>query len=158
MPKGSANSLRSSQRKSLLGPATGKGKICYGDEVVLAGAHRMPFSSAVRAGDFVFVSGVTAIDINGAHNLVGIEAQTHSVLGTIRDVLARAGCELADVVKTTVWLDDPRDFMNFNRVYREYFPKDPPARSTVQSSLMLDGKVEIEAVAYRPLINLDAKR
>jgi len=126
-------------------------KICYGDTVVLAGAHRMPFSSAVRAGDFVFVSGVTAIDPNGAHDLVGIEPQTRRVLDTIRDVLAQAGCTLADVVKTTVWLDDPRDFMNFNRVYREYFAENPPARSCVQSALMLDGKVEVEAIAYRPL-------
>lgn len=153
MPKSLKYPIRRSPRKAPTRPTAGKGKICYGDEVVLAGAHRMPFSSAVRAGDFVFVSGVTAIDPNGAHVLVGIEAQTHSVLGTIRDVLARAGCELADVVKTTVWLDDPRDFMNFNRVYREYFPEKPPARSCVRSSLMLDGKVEIEAIAYRPLAN-----
>jgi reactive intermediate/imine deaminase len=127
------------------------GKVCYGAPIILAGAYRMPFSSAVRAGDFVFISGVTAIDDNGAFSLVGIEAQTRRVLDTIRTVLAEAECSLADVVKTTVWLDDPRDFWNFNRVYREYFPEDAPARSCVRSGLMLDGKVEIEAVAYRPL-------
>jgi len=127
------------------------GKVCYGAPIVLAGAQRMPFSSAVRAGDFVFVSGVTAIDENGAFSLVGIEAQTHRVLNTIRAVLEDAGCSLADVVKTTVWLDDPRDFWNFNRIYRDYFPEEAPARSCVRSSLMLDGKVEIEAIAYRPL-------
>jgi reactive intermediate/imine deaminase len=151
MPKSLKNPPRRSPQKASEPAAVSKRKICYGEEVVLAGAHRMPFSSAVRAGDFVFVSGVTAIDANGAHDLVGIEAQTRRVLDSIRDVLSKAGCELADVVKTTVWLDDPRDFMNFNRIYREYFPKEPPARSCVRSSLMLDGKVEIEAIAYRPL-------
>jgi reactive intermediate/imine deaminase len=132
-------------------PRTDAGRVCYGAPVVLAGALRMPFSSAVRAGDFVFVSGVTAIDENGAFSLVGIEAETRRVLDTIRVVLEEAGCSLTDVVKTTVWLDDPRDFGNFNRIYREYFPENAPARSCVRSSLMLDGKVEIEAIAYRPL-------
>lgn len=126
-------------------------KVCYGEPIVLAGAHAMPFSNAVRAGDLIFVSGVTAIDEHGGHTLVGIEAQTRRILDRIRHVLADVGCTLDDVVKTTVWLDDPRDFWNFNRVYREYFPVDPPARSCVRSSLMLDGKIEIEAIAYHPL-------
>jgi reactive intermediate/imine deaminase len=137
-------------RRGKAGGAQGSAKTCFGAPIVLAGAQRMPFSSAVRAGDFIFVSGVTAIDENGAFSLVGIEAQTRRVLDTIRTVLAETGCTLADVVKTTVWLDDPRDFWNFNRIYREYFPENPPARSCVRSSLMLDGKVEIEAIAYRP--------
>ena len=145
--------MRKNTRKSSKAATTCAvaGKVCYGAPIVLAGAQRMPFSSAVRAGDFVFVSGVTAIDENGAFSLVGIEAQTHRVLNTIRAVLENAGCSLADVVKTTVWLDDPRDFWNFNRIYRDYFPEEAPARSCVRSSLMLDGKVEIEAIAYRPL-------
>jgi enamine deaminase RidA (YjgF/YER057c/UK114 family) len=65
-------------------------------------------------------------------------------------VLAEAGCGLEDVVKTTVWLADPRDFWSFNRVYGEFFPHHPPARSTVRADLMLDCKVEIEALAYKP--------
>ena len=144
-------------RKTGSGPATLKkksgatrGKEFFGAPIVIAGAHRMPFSGAVRSGDWVFLSGVTAIDENGAFTIVGIEAQTRRVLDTVRNVLAEAGCEMSDVVKATVWLDDPRDFWNFNRVYREYFPENPPARSCVQSRLMLDGKIEIEVIAYRP--------
>ena len=66
-------------------------------------------------------------------------------------VLERAGCTLADVVKATVWLDDARDFGAFNKVYAEYFGAAPPARSTLVSPLVIDGKVEIELVAYKPL-------
>jgi enamine deaminase RidA (YjgF/YER057c/UK114 family) len=65
--------------------------------------------------------------------------------------LKLADCEMSDVVKTTVWLHDTRDFWSFNRVYATFFPDDPPARSTLKSELMLDAKVEIEALAYRPL-------
>jgi enamine deaminase RidA (YjgF/YER057c/UK114 family) len=54
------------------------------------------------------------------------------------------------VVKCTCWIDDPRDFGRFNAVYREYFGDDPPARSTVRSQLVLDGKLEVEAIAYKP--------
>ena len=55
------------------------------------------------------------------------------------------------MVKTTVWLEDARDFGPFNAVYGKHFPKDPPARTTVESRLMLDIKIEVEAVAYKPL-------
>jgi enamine deaminase RidA (YjgF/YER057c/UK114 family) len=57
---------------------------------------------------------------------------------------------MSDVVKTTVWLEDTRDFWSFNRVYGEFFPNEPPARSTVRADLMLDCKVEVEATAYKP--------
>ena len=69
----------------------------------------------------------------------------------LKVVLAEAGCTLADVVKATVWLDDPRDFGPFNDVFRKHFGDAPPARSTLVSQLVLDGKVEIELVAYKPL-------
>lgn len=147
---GTAGKAGTGSRSAKTKGATKGGKEFIGAPIILAGAHRMPFTSAVRAGDWVFLSGVTAIDENGAFTIVGIEAQTRRVLDTIRNVLAEAGCEMSDVVKATVWLDDPRDFWNFNRVYAEYFPENPPARSCVQSRLMLDGKVEIEVLAYRP--------
>ena len=66
-------------------------------------------------------------------------------------VLALADCTLEDVVKCGVWIDDPRDFWTFNRVYASYFPNGGPARSTVESRIMVDAKVEIDAVAYKPL-------
>ena len=126
-------------------------KQIYGEPIVVGGAMRMPLSRAVRAGDWVFLSGVAAIDANGAVVPGGIEAQTKAVLEVIRDTLELADCEMGDVVKTTVWLDDTRDFWNFNRVYSTFFPEDPPARSTLKSELMLDAKVEIEVLAYKPL-------
>ena len=65
--------------------------------------------------------------------------------------LALAGCTLDDVVKTLVVIADARDFGAFNKVYASYFPNNPPARTTLEARLMIDIKVEIEAVAYRPL-------
>ncbi len=109
----------------------------------------LPFSKAYRAGDFIYVSGQVAFDENG--NLVegGIEAQTRQVMRNLDAVLAEAGCGLEDVVKTTVWLDDVRDFGRFNATYAEFFLGDAPARSTVRADLMIDAKIEIEAVAYK---------
>ena len=68
-----------------------------------------------------------------------------------RRILEKAGCTLDDVIKCNVWLADARDFWSFNKVYASYFPGVPPARSTVQSPLMIDAKIEIDCVAYRPL-------
>lgn len=116
-----------------------------------AGGQPLPFSPAVRAGDFVFVSGQVAMTDTGELEPGGIEAQTRRTMENIVAILAKAGCSLADVVKMNVWLDDPRDFWTFNRVYAGFFPDGAPARSTVQSSLMIDAKIEIDAVAYRPL-------
>ncbi|MFC3075916.1 RidA family protein [Shinella pollutisoli] len=114
------------------------------------GTSHVPLTPAVRAGDFIFVSGQVPVGADG--ELVGgtIERQTRQVLDNIRAVLALAGAELADVVKTTVWIDDARDFPAFNKVYGSYFPRNPPARTTAEGRLMADIKVEIEAVAYRP--------
>jgi reactive intermediate/imine deaminase len=127
-----------------------KAKETIGGGVLVGGIHRMPLSKAVRAGDTVYVSGQTAIDEFGAVLQGGIEAQTRRVLEGIRTVLEQAGCTMADIVKTTVWLQDPRDFWSFNKAYGEFFSENPPARSVVQSELMLDCKVEIEAIAYKP--------
>ena len=119
-------------------------------KTVIGGVQSVPLSLGIRAGDFVFTSGQVAFDDQGKVVEGGIEAQTRVVLRRIETILAAAGCGLADVVKTTVWLADARDFGRFNAVYAEFFPKDPPARSTVRADLMIDVKIEIEAVAYRP--------
>lgn len=128
-----------------------KGIIRYGLEPSGAGGQPLPFSPAVRAGDFVYCSGQVAMNERGEIEPGGIEAQTRRTMENVKVVLALAGCELKDVIKASVWLDDPRDFWSFNRVYREYFGDQPPARSCVQSALMVDGKVEIEVIAYKPL-------
>jgi reactive intermediate/imine deaminase len=109
-----------------------------------------PFSPAVRAGDFVYVSGQVPADANGEIVAGGIEAQTRQVMENLQKVLALAGCTLADVCKTTVWLEDARDFGAFNRVYMSYFGDNKPARSTTEARLMVDAKVEIDVVAYKP--------
>ena len=114
-----------------------------------AGGQPLPFSPAVRAGPFVFVSGQVATGDNGEIVAGGIETQTRQALANVERALKLAGCTLADVVKTTVWLDDPRDFWSFNRVYAELFPADKPARSTTQAKLMVDAKIEIEVIAYK---------
>lgn len=110
----------------------------------------LPFSPAVRAGDFVFVSGQVAFDADMRIVAGGIEAQTRQALDNIAKILSLNGCSLEDVVKCTVWLDDARDFHAFNKVYAEHFPGRKPARSTVESRLVIDAKIEIEAVAHRP--------
>ena len=117
----------------------------------LASDHQArPFSPAVRAGDFVYASGQVPANEQGEIVAGGIEVQTHQVMANLQRVLALAGCTLDDVCKTTIWLDDARDFGAFNRVYMSYFPGGKPARSTTEARLMVDAKVEIEAIAYKP--------
>jgi reactive intermediate/imine deaminase len=122
----------------------------FGNPPVASDAQVRPFSPAVRAGDFVYVSG--QVPANAAGEIVGggIEAQTRQVFDNLRKALALAGCTLDDVCKATVWLHDARDFGAFNRVYLEQFRGAKPARSTTEARLMVDAKVEIDVVAYRP--------
>ena len=110
-----------------------------------------PFSPAVRAGDFVYVSGQVPADDKGEIVQGGIEVQTRQVMDNLSKALALAGCTLADVCKTTVWLQDARDFGSFNRVYMGYLGVNKPARSTTEARLMVDARVEVDVVAYRPV-------
>ena len=114
------------------------------------GTSHVPLSPAVRAGDFVYVSGQVPVGADGKIVNGGIAAETRQVLENVKATLALAGCSLDDVVKTTVWLRDRDDFPVFNAAYAEYFPENPPARSTAESRLMIDIVVEIEAIAYKP--------
>lgn len=109
-----------------------------------------PLSPAVRAGDFVYVSGQVPVDAQGELVQGGIEAQTRQVMENIKSALALAGATLEDVCKSTVWLQDARDFGAFNRVYMSYFNGNFPARSTTEARLMIDARVEIDVVAYKP--------
>jgi reactive intermediate/imine deaminase len=114
------------------------------------GKSHVPLSPAVRAGDFVFISGQVPTDKSGAIVSGGIEEQTKQVLENVKAALKLAGCTLDDVVKTLVVLTDANDFAAFNKVYAAYFPQHPPARTTMAARLMIDIKVEIEAVAHKP--------
>ncbi|AZO65313.1 MULTISPECIES: RidA family protein [unclassified Mesorhizobium] len=115
------------------------------------GTSHVPLSPAVRAGDMVYVSGQVPVGSDGVVVNGGIAEQTEQVLVNLRAALALAGCTMEDVVKTTVWLENASDFGAFNAIYARHFPKDPPARTTVESRLMIDIKIEVEAVAYRPV-------
>jgi len=109
-----------------------------------------PFSPAVRAGDFIYVSGQVPVNKDGEIVVGGIEAQTRQVMENIKSVLALAGATLDDVCKSTCWLQDARDFGAFNRIYMSYFGENKPARSTTEARLMVDARVEIDVVAYKP--------
>jgi len=111
---------------------------------------RLSLSRGVRAGDFVFLTGQVPMKDNVVMTHGSIEVQTRAVLDDIKGTLALAGCTLQDVVKSMVWLTSREDFPGFNDVYAEYFPKNPPARSAVVNELLVDVKVEIEVIAYRP--------
>ena len=126
-------------------------KQCIGDIRSGSGGRSLPFSPAVRAGDFVYVSGQTAMNDQGDIVSGGIEVQAHKVFEIIKNILEMAGCGMEDVIKVNVWLDDTRDFAGYNRIFAEYFTENPPARSTVQSKLVVDAKIEADVVAYKPL-------
>ena len=108
-----------------------------------------PYSQAIKAGEFVFTSGVIPLDpVSG--DIVGtdITAQTERVMASLKAVLEAAGSSLANVVKTTCFLQDLADFAAFNAVYSQSFTSEPPARSTVQvAKLPREVLVEVEAVA-----------
>tara|TARA_B100001250_G_scaffold383346_1_gene377221 strand:+ start:71 stop:460 length:390 start_codon:yes stop_codon:yes gene_type:complete len=112
----------------------------------------LSLSKAIRAGDFIFLTGQVPIK-NGEIVVEGsIEEQTVIVIEEIKNTLKLAGAELEDVVKAMVWLREKDDFPGFNAVYGQYFPKDPPVRSAVLNTLLVDVRVEIEVIAYKPLI------
>ena len=119
--------------------------------IIMPNEADLPFSSALRAGDFIFVSGQGG-DVNAQGNPVkGIEAQTRQCLENMKQVLQAAGSSLSDVVKVTVFLANIDDFAKMNEVYRSYFSEDCPARSTAIVGLARPGMlVEMECVAYRP--------
>ncbi len=111
----------------------------------------LPFHPAVRAGDFVFLSGQVAKDEHG--NMVSgtIEEETRATILACQRILALAGCSLDDVVKVTTFLEDARDFGRYNGVFKEYFPEGKLARTTVEARAVISTKIEIEMVAYKPV-------
>ena len=124
-------------------------KEIIGEPLVING-RKLSLSKAVRAGDFVFLTGQIPMK-NGVVVTEGsVEDQTRIVLDEIKNTLTEAGCELADVVKTMVWLKNRDDFPGFNEIYGEYFPHEPPARSAIVSDFLVDILVEVEVVAYNP--------
>ena len=109
-----------------------------------------PYSQAVKAGDFLFISGQVGLDpktgtiVNG-----GVQAQTRQTLQNIGAILGVAGLSFEKVAKVTVFLADMKDFKKMNEVYGTYFRTNTPARTTVQAQLPVpEAVVEIDAIAY----------
>nr|WP_235789851.1 RidA family protein [Ruegeria pomeroyi] len=135
--KGDAN-VTSSKKQVIGGPLEIGGRV-------------LSLSRAIRAGDFVFLTGQIPMRDGVPLTTGSVEEQTRAVLEDITATLALAGCTRDDVVKAMVWLRDRSDFPGFNAVYGEYFPHDPPTRSAVVSDLLVDARVEVEVMAYKPL-------
>jgi reactive intermediate/imine deaminase len=110
----------------------------------------LPFSEAVRAGDFLFLAGQIG-DKDGKVVAGGIAPEARQTLQHIKDVLERNGSSLSDVVKCTVFLADIAEWPAFNTVYREFFKQPFPARSALAASgLAMGARVEVECIAYAP--------
>ncbi len=109
-----------------------------------------PYSQAVKAGGWVFVAGQVAIDPATGKLVEGdIRAQARRTLMNVKEILEAAGASLRDVVKVNVYLARQEDFQAMNEVYREFFPEDHPARTTVVVKMVSDAiLIEVDAVAY----------
>jgi 2-iminobutanoate/2-iminopropanoate deaminase len=112
---------------------------------------RGPYSPAVRAGDFIYVSGQGPIDpVTDKLTSGDIQHETQQVLKNIRTILEACGATLADVVKCSVFLKDGSEFKAMNEVYTEFFGANRPARTTVVCEFVNPMRVEIDCVAYKP--------
>jgi 2-iminobutanoate/2-iminopropanoate deaminase len=111
----------------------------------------LPFHPAVRAGDFIFVSGQVAKDADGNMCVGNIEDETRWTIECIRRILKEGGADLSDVVRVTTYLDDTRNFGRYNKIFGEYFKDATLARTTVEARAVIDCKIEMEAIAYKPL-------
>ena len=110
----------------------------------------LPFSPAVSAGGFIFLSGQMAFGPDNKLLDGDISIQTNQVLDNIKSLLAGMGLGMDAIVKNTVWLTDADDFPAFNQAYAQYFAERPPARATVRCDLLLPGaRIEIEALAIK---------
>jgi len=110
----------------------------------------LPFYPAVRAGDFIFVSGQVAKDPDGNMICGTIEKETQVTIEAIRRILAEEGATLADVVRVTTYLADARDFARYNRVFGEQFKDATLARTTVEARAVISTRIEMDAIAYKP--------
>ncbi|MBC8016324.1 MAG: RidA family protein [Sporomusaceae bacterium] len=108
-----------------------------------------PYSQAIKANGFLFVSGQIPLDpVTGQIVYGGVEAQTYQVLNNLKAILVHEGLSFDNVVKASVFLKDLGDFETVNKVYGQYFANEPPARACVQvAKLPRDVSVEIEVIA-----------
>ena len=124
-------------------------KEIIGGPLIIHG-RQLTLSKAIRAGDFIFLTGQVPMKDGVPMTEGTIEEQTRVCIELIRETLKEAGCKLNDVVKSMVWLKNREDFPGFNEVYGEYFSDGPPVRSALVSDFLIDIKIEIECLAYKP--------
>jgi len=111
----------------------------------------LPFHPAVRAGDFIFVSGQVGKDADGNMIEGTIEEETQATIDAINRILAEDGATLDDVVRVTTYLQDTRDFGRYNKVFGANFKNAGLARTTVEAKAVINTKIEMDAIAYKPL-------
>ena len=112
-------------------------------------ASHLPFSPVIVAGDFVFVSGQASVDEKGQIVSDTFEGEFRRSVENLRQVLAAAGCTLAEVIQTRNYVREPADLPRYNQLYREYFSEPFPTRTTITNCLPPTLKYEIEAVAVK---------
>jgi 2-iminobutanoate/2-iminopropanoate deaminase len=111
---------------------------------------RGPYSSAVRAGDFIYVSGLGPVDENDQYAFGDVQQQTRQTLLNLEKILRDCGAQLEDVVKCSIFLRDASEFHKMNEVYAEFFSVIKPARTTIEAKFFqTEMRVEIDCVAYR---------
>jgi 2-iminobutanoate/2-iminopropanoate deaminase len=111
----------------------------------------LPFHPAVRAGDFIFVSGQVAKAADGTMITGTIEEETVATVRAIERIIAEDGATLQDVVRVTAYLEDARDFGRYNRAFAEAMGGAEIARTTVEARAVINTKIEMDAVVYKPL-------
>lgn len=110
----------------------------------------LPFTPAVEANGFVFVSGQASVDATGAIISGNFEEEMRRSMANVESVLASAGLGLRDVVRVTSYLNDPADGPRYNEIYRDYFTPPLPARTTIANCLSPALKFEVDVIAVRP--------
>ena len=111
----------------------------------------LPFHPAVRAGDYIFVSGQVSKDEDGNMIVGSIETETAGTIEAIRRLIEEEGATLKDVVRICTYLEDPRDFGRYNAVFKRYFDGAVLARTTVVASAVITTRIEMDAIVYKPL-------
>jgi enamine deaminase RidA (YjgF/YER057c/UK114 family) len=116
-----------------------------------SGMERYPFCSAVKAGDYIFVSGTAAMEDKDGNKLTTIESQTHEIMKQFKEALSQFDATLDDIVKVSVYISEQAKWENMNQVYRSYFGDNLPARVTCVAGLVIPGfLVEMDCIAYKP--------
>lgn len=115
------------------------------------GTHpRLPVSNAVEANGWLYVTGQVPRDAKGDLLAGSMTDQARLTCKNLVKVITNSGYEMKDIVRVGVWIDDPRDFAEFNKVFAEFFDiEHAPARVTIQGTMMCDCKIEMDAIAYR---------